>query len=60
MANMDIRRTAKANGVPLWKICEVMGVSEPTLTRRLRKELPESEKEKIRNIIAELAAKEAV
>lgn len=55
MANKEIRRTARANGVPLWKIADKLGISEPTMSRKLRHELPEEQKEKILNIINELA-----
>jgi DNA-binding Lrp family transcriptional regulator len=55
MANMDIRLKAKGSGVPLWKLAESMGISEPTLTRRLRVELLEDEKNKLAKLIEELA-----
>lgn len=54
-ANLDLRRTAKANGVSLWQIADKLGISEPSMTRRLRFELPEEEKNKIIGIITELA-----
>lgn len=55
MENMNLRRTAKAAKVPLWRIAEVLGISEPTMTRKLRRELPEKEKRKILDIISALA-----
>ncbi|MBP3327986.1 MAG: hypothetical protein J6L91_03665 [Clostridia bacterium] len=55
MSNQEIRRTAKANDVPLWRIAEKLGISEPTMSRKLRHELAEPEKQKILGIIAELA-----
>lgn len=54
LRNQDIRLLARGAGVPLWRISEALQVSEPTLTRKLRKELPESEKEKIVAIIEQL------
>lgn len=54
MTNTDIRLKAKANGVPLWKIADKLNISEPTMTRKLRKELSDEEKTKIIGIIAEL------
>lgn len=54
MENMDIRLEAKGAGIPLWKIARQLHISEPTLTRRLRVELPAEEKVKIRAIIAAL------
>lgn len=44
MANEDIKLEARGNGVPLWQIAEKLGISEPTITRRLRKELTAEEK----------------
>lgn len=55
MRNCAIREQAKSNGVRLWEIAEVMGVSEATVTRMLRRELPEAEQRKILNIVADLA-----
>lgn len=54
MTNTDIRLKAKENGVPLWKIADKLNISEPTMTRKLRKELSDEEKTKIIGIIAEL------
>ena len=39
--NEDIRAMARKNGVYLYEIAEVLGVSEPTFIRWLRKELSE-------------------
>ena len=39
--NQVIRREARACNVPLWRIAVRLGISEPTMTRRLRTELPE-------------------
>ena len=60
MYNADIRAEAKAKGVFLYDIAEKLGISEPTMTRKLRRELPESQKTEIRNIIAELATARTV
>lgn len=57
LANTDIRTTAKENGVRFWEIAEHLKISEPTMTRKLRKELPDSEKQEIIKIIDELSAK---
>lgn len=56
MANMDIRLAAKGAGVPFWMIANALSISEPTLTRRLRMELPPEQKTKIRSIIKELSS----
>ena len=55
MANVDIRLKAKGSGVPLWKLANAMAISEPTLTRKLRVELPEADKIKIIKLIEEIA-----
>ena len=55
--NKDIRLFAKGSGVPLWKVCLVLKISEPTLTRRLRKKLPNKEKAEILRIIKDLSEK---
>ena len=55
MSNQDIRRTAAGAGVKLWQIAEVLGIADCSLSRKLRKELPQAEKEKIFSIIQQLA-----
>jgi predicted XRE-type DNA-binding protein len=55
MANVEIKRLAEERGVRLWQIAEKCGVTDSTFSRKLRKELPEAEKQKIRNFIAELS-----
>lgn len=52
--NMDIRQECKEANVCFWQIAEYMRISEMTFSRKLRKELPVEEKQKIRAIIAEL------
>lgn len=44
MANNDIRTLAKESGVKMWQLADSLGVSEATVTRMLRKELPEAKK----------------
>lgn len=55
MYNKDIRAYAKENNVKLWQIAKAMGISEPTMTRKLRSELPEQDKQTFRRIINELS-----
>ncbi len=52
--NIDIHRAAKENGVFLWEIAEKLGVSEPTLNRYLRKEMPDSQKAKFHAAIEQI------
>ncbi len=57
MQNKDLRHFAKENKVSFWQVADVQGISEPTMTRRLRRELPDTEKEKYRKIITDIASK---
>jgi len=54
-ANNDIRRAALLADVRHWEICERLGISEPTLTRWLRSELPEERRRMIMDAINDLA-----
>ena len=62
MKNMKIREAAKQAGVYLWEIAERFGCNDGNFSRKLRRELPADEREKILAIIAEVARekKEAV
>lgn len=55
MANEEIKHAAAAAGVRLWRIGEALGLSDCNFSRKLRKELPEDEKEKVLEIIRKLA-----
>ena len=55
MCNVDIRRMAAGNGVPLWQIADAMGIADCSLSRKLRKELTPEEKSRVFSIIEELA-----
>lgn len=52
MANEVIKNTAKRSGVRLWECAEVMGIAESALSRKLRHELPDDEREELLRIIA--------
>ncbi len=56
MKNTDVREAAKRAGVKLWQIADRLGIADGNLSRKLRHELPAEEKEKIMDIIQELAA----
>lgn len=56
LANSDIRSRAKTKGVRLWEIAEFLKVSDPTMTRMLRRELPNEEKQRFLSIIEEIAS----
>ena len=53
-ANTDIRQAAKAADVRLWQIADKIGIADNNFSRRLRRELPDSQKQEIFAIIAEL------
>ena len=53
ISNIDIRNTLKTNNFKHWKLAEILGISETTLVRKLRKELSNEEKERIFKIIKE-------
>ena len=58
MCNKDIREYAEKHNVRLWQIASKLGINDGNFSRRLRVELPEEEKLRIRSIIDDLAAVE--
>lgn len=55
MKNQQIRRAAAGAGVKLWQVAEALGIADCSFSRKLRRELPPEEKEKIFSIIQELS-----
>lgn len=55
MQNQEIRDAAKSKGIHLWQIADALGINDGNLSRRLRHELPESQKTEIRKIIQQLS-----
>lgn len=55
MQNQDVRKAAKSAGVFLWQIAARYGINDGNFSRKLRKELPAEEKQKILGIIESLA-----
>lgn len=55
MNNKDIRNTAGGYGIRLWQVAEAIGMNESAFSRKLRRELPQEEKEKILAVIEKLA-----
>lgn len=55
MCNNDIREAAKEAGVFLWQIAAEYGVNDGNFSRKLRHELPATEKGKIMEIINRLS-----
>lgn len=54
-ANWDLKEAARKNKVFLWQIADKLGIYDTALSRKLRYELPEDEKQRILDIITELA-----
>lgn len=54
MKNQDIRNEIKAAGLCLWQVADALGIMDCNFSRKLRHELPENEKARIRDIIDEL------
>lgn len=55
-ANVEVRETAKRNGVKLWQVAEEIGMSDAAFSRKLRHELPDADRERVLNAINRLAA----
>ncbi|WP_075620377.1 hypothetical protein [Paenisporosarcina indica] len=49
--NIDVRTAIKCSGLHQWRVAELYGISEGNFSRLLRKELPESVKRELFNII---------
>ena len=55
MANLDVRAAAVSSGVRLWRVAEELGIADASLSRKLRRELPPEEKERILNMALHLS-----
>ena len=51
MVNSIIKEELKNNGWTFWQLADALGVSEATITRMMRHELPEEKREEILTII---------
>lgn len=60
MYNLDVRTAAKNSGVFLYQVAAALGISEPTMTRKLRCELSEQEKKPIFDAIEKIKANNTV
>ena len=56
MCNIYVRRAAAGSGVRLWQVADALGIADAQLSRKLRKELPDEEKQKIFEIIRNISA----
>ena len=55
MTNIEIKSHALTRGVKLWQIAEKLRISEATMTRMLRKELPQAKQQEIMTIIDQIS-----
>ena len=55
VTNQDVRKEVASSGLRLWQIAEALGIADYNFSRKLRRELPAEEKEKIFGIIRELS-----
>lgn len=55
VANKEIRDAAKEAGICLWQVAEKLNINDGNFSRRLRRELPPAECEKVLTIIRELS-----
>ena len=51
MKNKEIREKAKTANVRLWQIADALNITDGNLSRKLRKEIDSTEKEKILKLI---------
>lgn len=51
LSNFEIKKALFENNMKQWQLAELLGVSEFTLSRKMRKEFPESAKAKIIELI---------
>lgn len=56
MENQTIRAEARKAGVNLWELAEYIGITDATLSRKLRRELPEEKQKEYLAAIREIAA----
>ena len=54
MENQDIRLKARGAGVALWQVADRLGISEPTLTRLLRRRVDKETKARLLDAIRQI------
>lgn len=55
VANKEIRAAAKEAGICLWEVAEKLNIQDSAFSRKLRRELPTEDREKVLSIIRELS-----
>lgn len=56
MKNIEIRNAALMNNVKLWELAYRMGMTDSTLSKKMRFEFSEAERERALRLIDEIAA----
>ena len=51
MVNDKVRVSMLRHNCPQWKLARALGISESTLTRKLREELPEADQDELVELI---------
>lgn len=59
MNNLRIRQAAAQARIKLWEIADALGITDSSLSRKLRKELPDDEQERILAIIQRIKESDA-
>ena len=54
MANKEIRCALVNNGIKQYVLADYLGITETSLSKKLRRELPEAEKKRILDVIDNL------
>lgn len=54
LANLDIRKSIEKSGLRYWEVAEKLNLNDGNFSRKLRREFPPEEKDKIFKIIEEL------
>lgn len=57
--NAEVRKKMRITGIRQWQVADAMEVSENTLCRMLRYELPDAKKQEMLSLIDSLAREEA-
>lgn len=57
--NLEVREKIKCSGVKFWEVADRYGISDGNFSRKLRRELPEDEKQRIYKIINEIRSEKS-
>ena len=58
MCNKDIREYAVKNNVRLWQVAQELHINDGNFSRKLRVELSQEEKQRVKDIIDKLASEQ--